>query len=237
MFTKSAAFYDAVYAATGKDYAREAQQVHALIQQHTRAPGTTLLDVACGTGSHLTLLRSWYEVVGLDLDARMLSIARRRCPDVRFYRSDMATFDLGRRFDAVICLFSSIGYARTRGRLQRTLETFARHTAPGGVVLVEPWIFPENFEEGHVGLVVVDQPALKIARMNSSGRRRAVSSLRFHYLVGTPARVTHFTEVHTLGLFSHEDYTTAFRAAGLEVSLDRDGLTGRGLFIGRKPTP
>jgi SAM-dependent methyltransferase len=235
MFTKSAAFYDAIYAAMGKDYVREAQQVHALIRQHTRAPGKTLLDVACGTGSHLAVLREWYEVVGLDLDARMLAIARRRCPGVRFHRWDMAAFHLRRRFDAVICVFSSIGYARTRARLRRTVKTFAEHTTPGGVVLIEPWIFPEKFEKGRVGLVVVDQPALKIARMNGSERRRDLSPLRFHYLVGTPDGVSHFTEEHTLGLFTHEDYLTAFRAAGLDVSFDPDGLTGRGLYIGRKP--
>ncbi|OLC29338.1 MAG: hypothetical protein AUH31_07190 [Armatimonadetes bacterium 13_1_40CM_64_14] len=235
MFTKSAAFYDAIYAAMGKDYVREAQQVHALIQEHTRAPGRTLLDVACGTGNHLAVLREWYEVAGLDLDTRMLAIARRRCPGVRFYRSDMAAFHLDRRFDAVICLFSSIGYARTRARLHRTLKTFAQHTAPGGVVLIEPWIFPEKFEEGHVGLVVVDQPALKIARMNGSEHRGRLSPLRFHYLVGTPDGVSHFTEEHTLGLFTHENYLTAFRAAGLDVSFHSDGLTGRGLYIGRKP--
>lgn len=235
MFTKSAAFYDAIYAATGKDYVQEAHQVHALIQQHTRAPGKTLLDVACGTGSHLAVLREWYEVAGLDLDARMLSIARQRCPGVRFYRSEMATFHLGRRFDAVICLFSSIGYVRTRARLHRTLKTFAQHTVPGGVVLIEPWIFPEKFEEGHVGLVVVDQPALKIARMGGTQRRGTLSPLRFHYLVGTSDGVSHFTEEHTLGLFTHEIYLTAFRAAGLDVSFDPDGLTGRGLYIGRKP--
>src|SRR5713101_1498452 len=106
MFTKSAAFYDAIYAATGKDYVREAQQVHALIQQHARRSGKTLLDAACGTGNHLAVLREWYEVAGIDLDARMLAIARRRCPGVRFYRSDMVAFHLRRRFDAVICLFS-----------------------------------------------------------------------------------------------------------------------------------
>jgi SAM-dependent methyltransferase len=235
MFTKSTTFYDAIYAAMGKDYVREAQQVHALIQQHTRTPGKTLLDVACGTGSHLAVLREWYEVAGLDLDARMLAIARRRCPGVRFYRSDMAAFRLRRRFDALICLFSSIGYARTRVRLHRSLKTFAQHTVPGGVVLVEPWIFPEKFEKGHVGLVVVDQPALKIVRMNGSERRGDLSSLRFHYLVGTPESVSHFTEEHTLGLFTHETYLTAFHAAGLDVSFDPDGLTGRGLYIGRKP--
>ncbi len=235
MFTKSVAFYDVIYAATGKDYVREAHHVHALIQQHTRTPGKTLLDVACGTANHLAVLRKWYEVAGLDLDWRMLAIARQRCPGVRFYRSEIVAFHLGRRFDAVICLFSSIGYARTRARLQRTLKTFARHTVPGGVVLIEPWIFPEKFEEGHVGLVVVDQPALRIARMSATQRRGTLSPLRFHYLVGTPDGVRHFTEDHTLGLFDHETYLTAFRTAGLDVSFDPDGLTGRGLYIGRKP--
>ncbi len=235
MFTKSAAFYDAIYAAMGKDYAREAQQVHALIQQHSRTLGKTLLDVACGTANHLAVLREWYEVAGLDLDGRMLAIARRRCPGVRFYRSDMAAFKLGRRFDAVICLFSSIGYTRTRARLHRAVKTFAQHTAPGGVVLIEPWIFPEKFEKGRVGLVVIDQPTLKIARMNGSARHGTLSPLRFHYIVGTPDGVSHFTEEHTLGLFTHENYVTAFRAAGLDVSFDPDGLTGRGLYIGRKP--
>ncbi len=235
MFTRSAAFYDAVYAAMGKDYTREAQVVHAFIQQHKRSPDTKLLDVACGTGNHLAALAAWYQVAGLDLDARMLAIARRRCPGVRFYRADMATFDLGKRFDAVLCLFSSIGYARTVARLRRTLQTLAQHTVPGGVVLVEPWIFAEKFEAGHLGAIFVDQPALKVARINTSQRHRSLSSLRFHYLVGTPRGVTHFTEDHTLGLFTPDTYLGAFRAAGLDVSYDPDGLIGRGLYIGRKP--
>src|SRR6266852_8311061 len=98
MFTKSAAFYDAIYAAMGKDYVREAQRVHALIQQHTRTPGKTLLDVACGTASHLAVLREWYEVAGLDLDPRMLAIARRRCPGVRFPPIGHGGLPLRRRF-------------------------------------------------------------------------------------------------------------------------------------------
>ncbi len=235
MFTRSAAFYDAIYAAMGKDYAHEAQLVHAFIQQHKRSPGTALLDVACGTGNHLAALQAWYQVAGLDLDARILAIARRRCPGVRFYRADMVKFDLGKRFDAVTCLFSAIGYARTAARLRRTLQTLAHHTAPGGVVLVEPWILAGKFEAGHVGAILVDQPALKVARMNTSRRHRGLSSLRFHYLVGTRHGVTHFTEDHTLGLFTHDAYLGAFRSAGLDVSYDPDGLIGRGLYIGWKP--
>ena len=78
MFGNSAHVYDLIYAAM-KDYAVEAQDVHALVQ--ARRPGArSLLDVACGTGAHLRHLRQWYEVAGIDSDARMLGQARQQLP-------------------------------------------------------------------------------------------------------------------------------------------------------------
>jgi len=111
MFTKSAAFYDAIY--SFKNYEREAQQLHALIQQHKRSTGMALLDVACGTGAHIPFLREHYAVEGLDLDANLLAIARQRNPDITFHQADMLDFDLGHSFDVIVCLFSSIGYVKT----------------------------------------------------------------------------------------------------------------------------
>ena len=58
--------------------------------------------------------------------------------------------------------------------------------------------------------------------------------LPFHYLVGTPPGVQYFTERHELTLFSHEQYLTAFDAAGLHAVYDTEGLIGRGLYIGRR---
>jgi ubiquinone/menaquinone biosynthesis C-methylase UbiE len=69
VFARSAAFYDLIYAR--KDYAAETEQVHAWIQARKRSPGSTLLDVGCGTGRHLSLLRAHYEVEGLDLDTEL----------------------------------------------------------------------------------------------------------------------------------------------------------------------
>lgn len=235
MFTKTAAFYDVIYASAGKDYMREAQRLHALIEQHKRSPGNTLLDVACGTGKHLAALREHYDVEGLDLDPDILAIARQRCPEVPLHQGDMTDFNLGRRFDVVVCLFSSIGYARTVSRLRQTLQAMSRHVLAGGVVVVEPWLTPEKFETGHLGAVFVDQPDLKIARMNTTTRDNGVSVLRFHYLVGTRAGIEYFTEDHTLGLFSHDDYIGAFRAVGLDVLYDAEGLIGRGMYIGLPP--
>lgn len=230
MFTKSAEFYDAVYGS--KDYAAETERLQALIQQFGRRPYRTLLDVACGTGGHIEHLSRLYEAEGLDLDSRMLAVARRRNPNTTFHLGEMSDFDLDRQFDIVVCLFSSIGYAKTKARMNQAIQNMARHVRAGGLVIVEPWIGPDEFITGHVGAHFVDQPGLKIARMHKSHVRDGVSILNFHYLVATEMGVVHFTELHELGLFTHDEYMGALRAAYLEPYHDQQGLMGRGLYVG-----
>jgi SAM-dependent methyltransferase len=232
MFTKSAAFYDAIYETQGKNYAEEAQRVIMFIEQHKQSAAHNLLDAACGTGGHIPFLQTHYAVEGLDVDAGMLAIARQRCPLVTFHQADMVDFQLDRRFGAIICLFSSIGYVKTVARLQQTLQTMADHLEPGGVVLIEPWLTPDQYHPNTPHATFVNQPELKIARMNVSQVEDSLSVMEFHYLVATPEGVNHFTERHELGLFTPEDYVTAFEAAGLKVIFDREGLIGRGLYIG-----
>jgi hypothetical protein len=108
----------------------------------------------------------------------------------------------------------------------------ARHLEPGGVLVVEPWLSPEVWVDRHVGAVFVDQPELKIARMNVGEREGNLSIFEFEYLVGTPNGLERFNERHELGLFTVEQYLEAFRAAGLEVDHDPEGPMGRGLYIG-----
>jgi SAM-dependent methyltransferase len=232
MFTRSARFYDAIY--SFKDYPAEAAKVDAIIKER-KPDARSLLDVACGTGLHLEHLRGRYEAEGLDLDPELLAIARERLPGVPLHEGDMTTFDLGRRFDAVICLFSSIGYALTVEDLTRAVAALARHVEPDGVVVVEPWITPDAWDEDHLGAVFVDEPDLKIARVNLPERDGRLSRFVFHYLVLTSEGVERFEELHELGLFTHEEYVDAFRAAGLEVEHDPEGLMGRGLYVGRSP--
>jgi ubiquinone/menaquinone biosynthesis C-methylase UbiE len=228
MFSRSADLYDALYA-TFKDYRTEVEQLRELIGPDAR----TLLDVACGTGKHLELLREHYDVVGLDLDPALLTIARERLPGVELIEGDMTAFDLGRRFDAVVCLFSSIGYARTVGRLDAALASMARHVAPGGTLIVEPWLAPEDWRAGHVHMLAVDDEALKIARVTHASREGDVSIADFAYVVATPAGVDHFAERHELGLFTDAQYRAAFTSAGLRVEHDPEGLMGRGLYVAR----
>jgi SAM-dependent methyltransferase len=233
LFSRSARIYDAIYASI-RDYPREAAQLDALIQ--ARRPGAErLLDVACGTGVHLHHLAGRYEVEGLDLDPEMLAVARERLPDATFHQGDMASFDLGKRFDAVVCMFSSIGYVKTEEWLRDAIASMARHLESGGVLVVEPWLTPDAWSDRHVGAVFVDEPELKIARVNVAEREGTISSFEFQYLVGTPDGVEHFSERHELGLFTVEQQLEAFRAAGLEAEHDPEGPMGRGLYVAVAP--
>jgi hypothetical protein len=146
----------------------------------------------------------------------------------------MADFDLGKQFDVVTCLFSSIGYVKTKARLEQAIQTMTCHLRSGGVLIVEPWFTPEQWQTGRVGGLFVDQPDLKISRMSITETEDRLSFLVFHYMVGTPQGIEYFTERHELGLFTHEEYLEAFHKAGLEISHDPEGLDGRGLYIGLK---
>ena len=230
VFGRSARIYDAVY--SSKDYPAEAARVHALIQE--RLPGaSSLLDVACGTGKHLEQFRRWYEVAGVDLDERLIEIARERLGDVPLHVADMTTFELGSRFDAVTCLFSAIGYAGTLEGLTRAVATMARHLTPNGVLMLEPWLAPDAWVVGRSDLLAVDQPDLKIARMTISGREGRLAIMDFTYLVATTRGLEQFSERHEMALFTDNEYREAFTAAGLAVEHDEDGLLGRGLYVGQ----
>src|SRR5262245_59540447 len=94
MFSKSAQYYDEIYASIDKDYVAEAKKAHTFIQEYKQTKGKQLLDVACGTGLHASLLSKYYLMEGLDLDAKMLAVAKKKHPKIRFHQGDMTDFNL-----------------------------------------------------------------------------------------------------------------------------------------------
>ncbi|MDP9017290.1 MAG: class I SAM-dependent methyltransferase, partial [Candidatus Eremiobacteraeota bacterium] len=187
---------------------------------------------ACGTGAHLQYLQDEFSCEGLDLERSMLAVAAERSPHVPLHQADLISFNLGKKYDAILCLFSSIGYVPNVVRLKQTLITFARHLRPGGVVILEPWHTPEQWVDGHLNALYVDEPELKVARMSVSRRDRNVSIIHFHYMVGKRDGIRTFTEPHRLTLFTHEEYAAAIREAGFKTEFDEQGLSKRGMYIG-----
>jgi ubiquinone/menaquinone biosynthesis C-methylase UbiE len=233
MYSKSHAVYDAIY--SWKDYEAETRRLVRMLRGKWRPPGRRLLEVACGTGKYLEHLAKRFDVEGLDIEPGMIRAAHERLPKVKLHLGDMRAFDLGSRFDVVVCLFGSIGYCRSVRELRQAVRRMAEHLEDGGILVVEPWFRASEFHPDTVHSLLSRQPGLHVVRMNTSRRRGRRSVFDFHHLVGTPKGTHHFVEHHELTMFTDAEYRAAFKAAGLAVARDAKGLNGRGLWLSKKP--
>ena len=232
MFSESAEFYDVIYASF-KDYDAEAAQIATLLRS-LKPDCRTVLDVACGTGEHARLLTAdGFSVDGLDLDAELIRVAAEKCPAGHFFVGDMTAFSLPYRYDAVLCLFSSIGYAQTLDRVRSALQHFREHLAPGGIVVVEPWFPPGALEHGRQTQHTIQSKGVRINRTSRLEIESSISHLRFDYEITDAQGTRHVSEVHELGLFTSGELLKTFEEAGLRADYDPNGLTGRGLYVAR----
>nr|WP_232328208.1 class I SAM-dependent methyltransferase [Kibdelosporangium sp. MJ126-NF4]CEL18580.1 N, N-dimethyltransferase [Kibdelosporangium sp. MJ126-NF4]CTQ98064.1 N, N-dimethyltransferase [Kibdelosporangium sp. MJ126-NF4] len=230
-----AELYDVIYRGRGKDYHGDARELVKIVKEHNDT-ASSLLDVACGTGKHLRHFAEEFEhVAGIDLAEDMVRIAARALPGVPVHHGDMADFDLGTRFDAITCMFSSIGYLPGVSELDSALRSFARHLNPGGVVVVEPWWFPEKAISGHVVSDLVTEGDHTVSRISHAVLADNAHRMEVHYVVATAGQgIEHFTDTHVLALFTRAQYEHAFTSAGLAVEYLTWDKPGPGLFVGTK---
>jgi SAM-dependent methyltransferase len=140
---RHAELYDIFY--KDKPYAKEAAYVHSCLQKFGNRPTGSVLEVACGTGSHaIELEKLGYTITASDYSDSMLEIARQKAArlssHVEFYKQDMRSLDLQKgRFDAVICLFDSIGYVLTNEALRKTLQGIHHYLHTDGLFVFEFW--------------------------------------------------------------------------------------------------
>lgn len=232
MFPTFAEYYDLIYSAF-KDYASEVAQLVALLRR-VHPPCRTVLDVACGTGEHTwRLAAEGFVVDGLDIDPAFVRIASGKHPAGRFFEADMSDFALPHRYDAVLCLFSSIGYLRTLDRVQRALVCFREHLEPGGVMVVEPWLQPGVLDTTRTFTHSAEANGVRVSRHSRAEVEGSLSRLHFEYDIDERGTTRRVNEVHELGVFTTDELMQTFTDAGLAVEHDPDGLTGRGLFIAR----
>ena len=105
--------------------------------------GERILDLACGSGRHsLELRRRGFEVVGADISADLIELARRDAAaadlDVDFILADVRDLGFESEFDLVLNLNDgAIGYLESDEENRRTFEVISRALRPGGRNLVQ----------------------------------------------------------------------------------------------------
>lgn len=127
-----AAFYDALHGDRSVRIAR----IQGLLN-HYAPECSSVLELACGTGSILAGLDGRYEKTGLDNSRAMLAFAHKKLPAVTFVHGDMAALQLGRTFDAIFCTFNSVDHLPDFAAWQNLFYGVAEHLNPSGIFIFD----------------------------------------------------------------------------------------------------
>jgi SAM-dependent methyltransferase len=162
VFNAYARYYDLLY--KDKDYAAEDSYIDDLIRKY-RPGAKSILNLGCGTGKHDACFEKMgYSVCGVDLSDTMLVEAHKRAipGKLEFFKGDVRTVDLHRKFDVVVSLFHVISYQTMDDDILAAFRTAERHLVSGGVFIFDFW---------HGLGVLNDPPVIRIKRLEDEAVR------------------------------------------------------------------
>lgn len=223
-YRRFAEYYDFIYHDI-VNYAGDVAFLESVFGRWMKAKPRAVLDIGCGTGNHdLPLARRGHEVTGLDLSPAQLRIARRKARDahlsIRFVRGDMRSFDLGRTYDAAICMFGAFGYLLEPTDVVRCLRSLRRHLRPGGLFVFEFWQSGGALPAPHQDWFRKVGPHYELVRLGESrfDPRTRLLPVEFRFFVLRGRRVLdRFDETHVIRTYTLGGMRSLLRRGGFNL--------------------
>jgi len=214
--------------------------VLALLRQRG-IPGGLVVDLGCGSGRWARRLAdAGYDVMGVDLSAAMIDLARRRVPEGRFRTESFLDVDLPpcRAVTSLGECFSYLFDERNgRRRLDGLFRRVWRALSPGGLFVFDV-ATPGRGAGPEKRCWQGADWALLVEVSEDARARRLTRRITTFRRVGRLYRRDQ--EVHRLRLYEAPDLAAALRRAGFRARIVRgygrerfgEGLVG---FLARKP--
>ncbi|MEK6939763.1 MAG: class I SAM-dependent methyltransferase [Nanoarchaeota archaeon] len=209
LYREFAQYYDKIYAK--RNYLKEVSFIDSIIKKHNR--GKSILEVACGTGNHTKLLlKKGYSVVGIDKNKQMLNLAKKKLPQVEFKQGDMRDFNLNKKFDAVLCLFTVINYNLTTAGVIKSLQNFKRHLKEKGVI-----IFDAPLPQKHsYHADFLDKDSVVLYTRDDTKR---ISNFFIYWMFRKKGKVEVLRDSHPLRFYTLKEISQAITKAGLKYKV------------------
>ncbi len=206
-----------------EDFVGEVSAFCEVIKKYAQRDVKDVLHLACGAGVYDFTFKKHFSVTGLDISPGMLKIGEELNPEVSYHQGDMRSFELNRKFDAVI-VPDAIGYLTTPADLKAALDSAFAHLKSGGVFLATVHTREEfrenNFaysnSDGDYHITVFENN--HITDDEKSGYEATII-----YLIRSKDKLDIFTDVHKLGLFEEKtwvDLLTGYDAGVNQVRMD-----------------
>ncbi len=223
---RTADYYDIIQEAIC-DYEAESRELHRVFQEHNVK---NLIDVCCGTGTHLFhLSRLGYNCTGSDSSSEMLRIAGEKCRElpVRFLHSNILDLEMERAYDAVLCLYA-LSLIPVES-VNAVIDKWHRLLKPGGLLVINAMnaeFMPGGKGEQAFMFNANQKGNLKVLRLNNMMRHGDIQDWQAVYLAEDNGKMSiHITD-NKLHLYRAAELESALRRQGFQVKTVLGGLAG-----------
>lgn len=213
LYNELARFYDDFYST--KKYEEEVAFAWEILHEIYNCKTDSLLDVGCGTGSHLIHFAKYFKrVYGLDPSAPMIEIAKTKgVANSDFFVSTIQDFSCEITFDVITSFNSAMNYMQSCDDLCIAFERVFSLLVSKGVALVQlhdcvdkDFLFAKIVTNGNDRLVVVGDWTGK----NKYGPH----AIDFFYHLWSNGNWTVYHDAHQEYLFPKHEILAAMRHAG-----------------------
>jgi ubiquinone/menaquinone biosynthesis C-methylase UbiE len=157
-YDQAAKYYDSLNEASS---ASTNKCIEGILQKHGVK---TVLDLTCGTGSQaFWLAKKGFEVVGSDINAKMLKVARDKNKEqgceIKFIKGDMRTTQAG-EFDAVLTIFNAVGHL-TKKDFEKAMKNINKNLNPGGLYIFDIFNLGYLTDKDNITKLTIDDQTQK----------------------------------------------------------------------------
>jgi SAM-dependent methyltransferase len=199
--------------------AKSAPAIVALLRRHGIRRGT-IVEAGCGSGIVAErLVAAGHDVVGFDVSAAMVKLARSRVPKGRFTVRSIAGATIP-ACDAVIAIGEVVTYVRGGlPALRRFFDKCHRAVRPGGLLIFD---FIESAQGRTFPVRTIEGDRWTLTVSADFDRERRTLTRRMTIVRAIGGTIRRSRETHHVRVYSRRELTAALRAAGFTASMSRN---------------
>jgi predicted TPR repeat methyltransferase len=187
------------------------------------APGRSMLDLACGTGTvALSFAQQGWEVYGVDASPAMLDQAKHKAAqtgqELILSRQDMREFVVPHSFALITCLYDSLNYMLSLGDLKQVFRRVAAALLPDGVFMGDMNTRVTLEQVWGNNTFFIEREGIALVMLSSFEAQSGLSTVDIAGFVRRDdGRYSRFDEHHAEVAYHDDEVRAALEAAGLKV--------------------
>lgn len=201
LYNELAKYYDLF---NFSDYKKQSDFIDRVISNNfNKNNKIKMLDLACGTGEHIKLLKNKYQIEGADINPGILKVARNKNPENIFYKADLNRLKFKENnYDVIYCLSSSIQYILSPKDMLNALKQIYFSLKKKGIFIFDLGYCKEKWIEGYVGIRTIVNDDFQAAEIFKSRSKNNISYYNPIYLVNKKGHFKFYIDDHKIYLYS-----------------------------------